>query len=442
MAFVVSYSGGATPFAFLLGAAVLFAIALVINQFAKRIPSAGSFYTYLTRTFGIEAGFVTGILLFFAYLLILPFQIDFFGNFVSAWLKSNNVSISWVVFAIALILVGTAFAIFGIKLSLNVGLIGLAFEMSILIIFSIVIIAHGGAAGNTLKVFNPSTSHKGFEAGILLAVVYTIFAFAGFESATTLGEEAREPEKTIPRAILLTVVILGAFFILVSYAVVIGYGVSDSGINSLVSASTPFNDLANRYGDGTLSTFVNIAVISSFIALNIVTVTALSRVIWKMGCEGTLPRILGRLNRRQAPDAACVLVLVLGLSVGLIFGLAYGPETFASWISYFATLFFIAAYLAVSIGLFHFIQRNYAQQFNWVLHALLPAISVVAVGWVLYGNIHPYPPSPLRYFIYATALVIVLASFVGVWLKRTNPEAMARAGATLAEVDDAELELL
>jgi len=434
LAFIAGYSGAATPLAFLIGLVVCICIALVIGEYAKRLPSAGSFYTYLTRTFGPKAGFVTGVMLFGAYLLLFPFQLDFFGNFVSSLLAASGVHISWMIFAVALIVLSTTLGVLGVKPSLRTGLIGLGVEMTILTVFSLVIIIKGGASGNTLEVFNPATSLKG-SGGLLTAVVYTIFAFVGFESATTLGDEAREPRRTIPRAVLLTTLIVGVFYVLVSYAVTIGYGRSTSQVNGLVSAATPFNTLADHYGDGVLSVFVNLAVISSFTALNIVTVIAVSRIFWKMGKDGLMPRVFGRVNRWQSPHVACLTAGGLALVASLAFGEAYGPLAFASWVSYFATLFFIAAYLMISGGLIRFVWRDYRSEFSWIRHFALPVISIVAMVWVLYGNVHPYPPSPLRWFIYATIGVILVSVGVAYWIGSRKPDAMLRAGRLLADIE-------
>jgi amino acid transporter len=434
LAFIVSYSGGATPLAFLIGLLVCVCIALVIGEYARRLPSAGSFYTYLTRTFGPKTGFVTGVALFGAYLLLFPFQLDFFGNFVSSLLAASGVHIAWWVFSAALIILSTALGVLGVKPSLRTGLIGLGFEMLILTIFSLVIIFQGGASGNTLQVFNPSSSLQG-NSGLLTAVVYTIFAFVGFESATTLGDEAREPRRTIPRAVMLTTLVVGIFYVIVSYAVTIGYGVSTKGATALASAGAPFNTLADRFGDGTLSLFVNLAVISSFTALNIVTVVAVSRIFWKMGRDGLLPEAFGRLNTQQSPYVACLFSGAIALVASIVFGLIYGALNFASWLSYFATLFFIAAYLLISVGLIRFMWRDHRSEFNWAKHALLPVISIAAMIWVLWGNIHPYPPAPLRWFIYATVGVLAAATLVAQWLAKNRPAAMERAGMLLGDVE-------
>ncbi len=434
LAFIAGYSGAATPLAFLIGLLVCVCIALVIGEYARRLPSAGSFYTYLTRTFGPKTGFVTGLALFGAYLLLFPFQLDFFGNFVSSLLATSNVHIAWWVFSAALIVLSTTLGVLGVKPSLRTGLIGLGFEMAVLTVFALVIIFKGGASGNTIQAFNPADSLKG-SSGLLTAVVYTIFAFVGFESATTLGDEAREPRRTIPRAVMLTTLVVGIFYVIVSYAVAIGYGTSTKDVTSLVSASAPFTTLADHFGNGVLSVFVNLAVISSFTALNIVTVIAVSRIFWKMGRDGLLPTAFSRVNRQQSPYVACLFSGTLALVASILFGAIYGALNFASWLSYFATLFFIAAYLLISVGLIRFMWRDHRSEFSWAKHAVLPVISIAAMIWVLWGNIHPYPPAPLRWFIYATIGVLLIGVGVAHWLARNRPEAMQKAGLLMADIE-------
>ncbi len=141
------------------------------------------------------------------------------------------------------------------------------------------------------------------------------------------------------------------------------------------------------------------------------------------------------MNRWQAPDAACLFAGGLALVAALAFGEAYTPLAFASWVAYFATLFFIVAYLLISAGLIRFVWRAYRSEFSWVRHVALPVISIVAMGWVLYGNVHPYPPAPLRWFIYATLGVIIIAIGIAFWLEARRPAAMQRAGEVLADVD-------
>lgn len=433
--FVAGLAGAASPLAFVIGLIVCLSIAKVVGDYAKQLPSAGSFYTYLTNTFGARVGFVTGILLFGAYIALLPFQMSFFGFFTSNLLLSIGVQIPWQVFALALILISTGLAIIGIRPSLTVGLVGLAFEMTVFAVLALLIIFHGGAAGNSLQPFNPAQSFQGFS-GLLLSCVFTIFAFVGFESSTTLGEEAREPRRTIPRAVILTTLLIGLFYVLLAYAEVIGYGISASGVKALQADQIPFNTLALRYGNGLLSTLIDLATISSFIALNIVTVAASSRMFYAMGRDRMLPNIFSRVNARHSPYIASLAVGAFGLVTSLVFGSIYGPENWSSWAAFLSTLFFIAAYILLNIGVIKYYAQHHRSDFGWIQHIILPCVGLIGMGLVLYGNIYPVPAAPLNYFIYFTIALIIVAYIVAWRLEAKDPEILSQAGQLFAAVED------
>ena len=168
--FIAGFSGIASPLAFVFGTAVCIAIAMVIGDYARKLPSAGSFYTYLTNTFGPKTGFVTGVLLFGAYVLLLPFQAAFFGAFVQGALANININVSWQVFSVALLVLSTALVVVGVRPSLTTVLVGLSFEMVIFLVLALIIVVHGGATGNSLKPFSPSEAPT--SSGLVIAVVY------------------------------------------------------------------------------------------------------------------------------------------------------------------------------------------------------------------------------------------------------------------------------
>src|SRR5436190_10135057 len=230
--FIASQSGFASPFAMVVGTIFSLCLAVIIGEFARKLPAAGSFYTYLTHAFGPKVGFVTGVMLFGAYVLLLPFQMAFFSTFTSEYLAGQGVDIAWQWLAAALVVFSTILTIAGLTPSLRTGLVFLAFEMVIFGLIAIVILVNGGADGLSLKPFDPSESALGFS-GIIYGLVFAIFAFVGFESATTLGEEAHEPRRTIPRAVLLTTLVIGIFYTLLLYSGVVGFGVTPGGLEAL-----------------------------------------------------------------------------------------------------------------------------------------------------------------------------------------------------------------
>ena len=438
--FIASESGFASPFAMVVGMVFSLALAVIIGEFARKLPAAGSFYNYLTHAFGPKVGFVTGVMLFGAYVLLLPFQMAFFSTFTSDYLAGQGVHIAWQWFAAALILFTTVLTVAGLTPSLRVGLFFLAFEILVFGLIALIILFNGGADGLSAKPFNPSESALGFS-GIIYGLVFAIFAFVGFESATTLGEEAHEPRRTIPRAVLVTTLVIGLFYTLLIYSGVVGFGVNATGLAALQSDGTPFDTLARNFSGPFLGTLSIIAVMTSFIALNIVTVTAASRMFFSMGRDRMLPRWFDHVNRRGAPDRAIVFVAVLMLGITLILGSIYAPGDLASWAAYIATLFFIAAYALLGVGVVKYYWEQHRDEFSVLRHLLVPIAGLVGVGIVTYGNVHPTPPSPLRWFIWATVGTIVVSAVIAYYLERRNPQRLVEAGQLFASATPEEADV-
>lgn len=427
VAFIAGYAGLASPLTFAIGTVICLCIGVVVGEYARRIPTAGAFYSYLRETFGPATGFVAGVVLVISYYVVFGFQIGFFSSFVQGLTASDGFSVSWQVFAIAMFCLSIGLAIAGVRPSLRLGLIALTIECVILFVVGLLIVAKGGASGNSFAPFDWSHSLKG-QSGLWIAVVYTIFSFTGFESATTLGEEVKRPKRNIPLAVVGTVLVIGIFETFMSYASVIGYGTSKAGVAALVGAPNPISSLAGQYGDSALSFLVTLAIVSSFTALNVVTVSALARMTYSMSRDGLLPKMVGKLNRWRAPGRAAVAIGGTALILILIFGSAWGPVNLASWTSYFATLFWIVAYAFVVFGLVRFMWVKRRNEASWFLHGLVPLVAFGGLVWVAYGNVHPLPPAPLDYFIWATIGVIALIGGLGYWLHRNRPGVVERAG--------------
>src|SRR5579884_4037041 len=426
--FIASESGFASPFAMVVSLLFSLCLAVVIGEFARKLPAAGSFYNYLTRAFGPKVGFVTGVMLFGAYILLLPFQM----SFVSNYLAGQGVHIAWQWFAAALIVFTGTLTVTGLTPSLRAGLVFLGFEITVFSIIAIIILVNGGAHGLTLKPFDPSQSALGFS-GIIYGLVFGIFAFVGFESATTLAEEAFEPRRTIPRAVLVTTVVIGLFYVLLIYSGVVGFGLTHHGLSQMQSDATPFDTLARRFTGPALGTLSVIAVMSSFIALNIVTVIAGSRMIYAMGRDRLLPSWFDHVNGRGSPDRAIVAIVTVFLAITLILGSVYHPGDLASWAAYIATLFFIAAYALLCLGVVKYYWDHHRSEFHPLRHVIVPIAGLIGVGIVTYGNVHPTPPSPLRWFIWATVATIVAATLVAMYLQRRNPRRLVEAGQLFAQ---------
>jgi amino acid transporter len=427
LVFLAPLAAVASPFAMLVGALIALCLALVIAEFARKLPTAGAFYTYIVTAIGGRAGFVAGVLLFAAYLAVLPFQAAFFANFSSSYFATLGIHTGWVVWVVAMFVLSTGLAVAGISRSLKVGLIALAFEILVFSVLSIAILVQSGRHGLSPTPFDPSRAPGGVH-GSILAIVYGIFAFAGFESATTLGEEASKPKKTIPRAVIGTVVVLGIYYVVATYAGVVGFGTSAAGVKALTGSATPYNDLARQYVGSAMSTLVTLAVVSSLVGVNIVSVNAGARMFFAMGRDRLLPSFFGRASGRQTPGIAALCIGVGALVMTLISSAIWGTSHTAAWAGFLLTLYFIGAYAVLTVGLPLLYRRVYRDEWSYLKHAVIPLITLAGLGLVTYGNVYPLPPPPLRYFIWATLATAVIATVIANILHSRKPEVLEEAG--------------
>ena len=196
---VVSYAGFASPLVVLVAFAASLCCASSIAEFARRLPSAGSLYTYNSRGLGRTGGFLTGWMMVFAYALYVPAGISLTSAYASQLVADTlHVTIDgWVLFLVilgAVVLV----AYLGIRTSSSVDLVLVAGEVAVIAALAITILVKIGPAHYSAAVLSPASSPNGQLTDITNAMIYGITAFAGFEAAAALGEEARNTRRSIP----------------------------------------------------------------------------------------------------------------------------------------------------------------------------------------------------------------------------------------------------
>lgn len=156
-----------------------------------------------------------------------------------------------------------------------------------------------------------------------LAVVISVFSLVGFESATTLGGEARKPLRNIPRAVIASLLITGAFMVVMSYVEVFGATHSDA---SLAGLSGPLRFLSRAYGVSFFKVPVAIGAMISFFSLTLSCLNAGSRIIFSMAHHGVFPEAEGRTHpRNHTPHVAISCFIVVMLAVASIVEISTNP---------------------------------------------------------------------------------------------------------------------
>jgi len=277
-----SAAGAALPLSFLLAFIAAALVGNTVVQFARRLPSAGSFYTFNSQGLGPVAGFFTGWLFWIGYAVLAPGLFTAFGAFVEDYFASTfGVDIQWWVFSLAAMAIILGLSLRSIKASVNLDLALLTIEVIIFIILGVAAVSTAGT-GNTPNVFLPSSSPTGFT-GVGLGVVFGLLSFIGFDAAATLGEETKNPKRSIPIAITGALGAVGVFYVFMMYALTAGYKLNQPAqMTKFLKDPNPFVTLGEHVVPWLLQPIELAAIFgifSCFLAIHNTTV----RVMFSMG---------------------------------------------------------------------------------------------------------------------------------------------------------------
>jgi amino acid transporter len=403
--FNTSLAGLGAPSTYLVAFVIALVIAIAIGQLAKYLPSAGGFFTYVSATVGPGAGFLVGWL-YSWFVAAIPGALASYTGFVlHDELKSQyEVSIPWPVFVVAILGLVALLGYRGVKVSGKTLLIFSLVEMAIIVALAVSALISPGPGGIGVDGFSPGSSTN--LNGFYLAVIFSIFAFTGWESAAAVAEETRRPRWAIPRALVGSVIVLGVFYVFCAWAVQIGWGTDRLGAMA-DSSENPVLLVAQRlWSDGWV--LVLLALLNSGIAVCIACTTDSTRNWYAMARAGAFPRWLDHVHpQHRTPSHAVLAQSALALAIGLGVGAWIGPDQAFYVLGLVGTLAYVVVYFLGNIGVVRFFRRPDTAPFNWVLHGLFPAVSSIALVWVAYKSLNPLPAAPVRYAPIVAALWLV-----------------------------------
>lgn len=426
---VAGFAGGAMPLVMAVSLIASLIVANGVAEMSRELPSAGAFYTYVSRGIGPRSGFVTGILMFLAYALLVPAELALIGIYSHDILTEYGISVPWPVISLVFAAIMLVLSWEGIAGSLKTALTLFAIEVGVILVLSIVVLAKGGANGLTVDPLLPSSSPSGLS-GIALGMVFGVLSFVGFESAATLGEEVRDPRRHIPWGIFGAVLLVGAIYVFTTYAEMVGFGMG--GVETLTKDTAPFTTLASTYAPW-LKLLVGLAGVSSIFAVTMNSHNGIARILFAMGREHMLPPVLGKVHPRHAtPSVAIIANTVFAVVVTLGVGAWVGPFNAYAYLGSLLTLAIIPVYILTNLACIRFFATTARARRNLVKHVLLPVLGMLVMLIPIYGLIWPVPAAPYNVFPYLVILAIVISGVVAWVIGQRRPERLSRAGAVLA----------
>jgi amino acid transporter len=399
-------AGGATPLAFLLAMVSCLLIGGVVSTFALRLPSAGSLYTYTVDGLGSFCGFVVGWTYALALVIGGPAVLAGFAVFTSLVMRDvgapDLMGQWWMWFAVGLVLY-FFLSWFGIEFSTRAQLVFTAATLATLLLLAAIVIGKGGARGNTLDAFSPGAAGVSWPL-VFAGMAFGILSFTGFETAAVLGEETRDPRRTIPWAVIGSVIVGGLFYVIVTYATSVGYGVREA-TTAWPKSAAGISVLAESYASY-LRNWVVLAGGLSALFCGLGVHTAVTRTVYVMGRDAVLPRPLGRTHpRRQTPHVAIIVNLGLMVAVAVVIigatpqatrnavGATPGPLSsgfylFAEGLTIISPLV-MGCYALLSLaGIRAAFRGQGARDGRLGRHLAVPTAALVAAGVALFGSLY------------------------------------------------------
>jgi amino acid transporter len=420
--FIVSFAGLVTPWAYLFGGILLGLQALSAAQLAKVFPSAGGWYTWIARAFHPRAGFFAGVLFSIWLPPVATLTMSFLAKTVlEPSIKAEyGVDVPWWIWVVAGVALVIFFAYQGISISEKALIITGLIEIVIMVALAFTGLASPGPGGFSFGPLNPG--NFGLASNLFLGVVFSIFAFSGWESTGPLAEESKNPKRNVPIGLVGSVVILTIYFVFVTWGYLVGIGVSKVG--SIPTASAfPVATMAQRVWGGAWVLLL-FALLNSAIALSIACFNGGTRTWYAMGRSGVLPKMVGKVNpTRKTPVNAIGLqvgVQVLAFACVLIWG---AEDVFFSWANAI-TIGLVLMYVLCNIGVVKYYLTEGRGQFNPLLHIVVPVIASAAgivVVWKSYFS--PFTSTgPVFWGLMTFIVVLVLTVVILIYLRVTGRE--------------------
>jgi amino acid transporter len=403
-------SGQGTWLAYAFGTLMLLFVVLCLNQFAKRSALPGSMYGYTAKGLGPAAGVMSGWSLIWCYLFIGVAGLTGFSIFAAQVVSSMGIhsTIPPVIFFCLSAAVCWLVAYKDIKISSLLTLLFEAVSVTCIVALACVILFKHGFPSDTaqLKVHG-MTIHD-----LSLAVVITVFSLVGFESATTLGGEARKPLRNIPRAVIASLLITGAFMVFMSYVEV--FGAAHTHVN-LGNLTAPLTFLSKAYGVSYFKVPVAIGAMVSFFSLTLSCLNAGSRIIFSMAHHSVFPKALGRVHpTNRTPHVAITSFILLILAVPCVLEIVTNPLTIFGDGGTLAAFGFLTAYYLISIAAPKYLKKRGELRTR---NVVVTVIACVALAVPTIGSFYPVPPFPVDIFPYIFLAWMVIG---GSWLFTLN----------------------
>ncbi|MDO5032666.1 APC family permease [Corynebacterium sp.] len=422
------------PWGYLVLGLILVFFAVGYGIMSSQIQNSGAFYAYVSEGLGNRQGIAAAILALVSYNMMQVGLYGIFGfslaNLINGWCGTH---IAWWVAALGGWLLVAVMGVRNVDFSAKV--LGILVALEFIVVAAVSVLSLGVAPeGITAETLKPD---QFFTGGIGVVLAFGIAAFMGFESGAIYSEEARDPERTVPKATYISVGVIALFYAFSAWAFAQGVGPS----TILAQSQELGPDLVFVWLGGYSSVAANIAnclFITSLLAALVAFHNAAARYFFSLGRSRVLPRVFAGASSSGAPVAGSVaqtviaLVVVVGFAVagrGSEMGELFPVLTLFTWLTNAAAFGLVFLLAVVSIAIMVWLNRT-ARQRGIFVRFIAPIVAAIGLAAVFVLVMVNFPlmigdtgPDAL---VWVMPGIIIASGVLGLawaeWLKRRRPE--------------------
>jgi amino acid transporter len=401
-------NGVGAPAGFWIAAVVLTIFGVAYVAMARKVTAAGGFYSFISHGLTRELGMSAGFAMVAAYSVFEVSLVGGFAYFAQLKAASYGVHIQWYWFGFFMIALIAVLTFFDVKLSARLLGIALLCEVITLLVFDGFMFTQASSNVN-FNALNPVKAFQGLPAGHAggtaiaagaagIGLFFAFWSWVGWEMAPNYGEESKNPKKNVPRALYISVIGLGIFYTLTSWAGLTGY----HSINAAASVAQndsadfyflPAHHFAGSFLRGALSWFI----ITGSFACGMAFHNTTARYMYSLGREGILPKVLGRTHAKfKSAHIASTTQSVIAAIITAAFALfaavnaKLGAGDSVAYLQVYGlmavmgVISILAIQAIVSIAIFNYFRTHYRDEHHWWSTITAPIIATITQALILY----------------------------------------------------------
>jgi amino acid transporter len=450
---IVSGAGWAVPAAFIVALVMLLVFSVGYVEMARRVTTAGGFYSFVSHGFGQTLGLGTASVITFSYTILTASIVGIFAYFAKTTISDwTGASIPLIVLLLGAVIVCLLFAYFDIKITARVLGVFFVAEVGVLLIFAIAVLVQGGDHGLTAAPLNPLNVLKNKGAIAVfgaaapgIALFGAFWSWVGFEMAPNYGEESRQPRRIFSRATFGSLFALGFIYVLVSYAFTIGWGTAHTAqaVKAQFGGSTisAFYPLTGRYFGVSLTDAFRLLIVTSSFACTLAFFNTSARYVFALGRERILPSALGRTHRTHKTPHIASAAVAAAITIWILLFYVSDSSTdaallkLATWTPIVGVLGLLLVQALTSFAIvryFRVVAPEHGHVIKTLIAPLLGGGLMLFSAWLLFHNRAALSGAAGATFIKYGFWLIVAAFVLGVaaaaWFRKRDAPRYAAVG--------------